>query len=89
MVVAELRKLAHGNPVLLVDPGKLQPELALSHRCCGVAAGNEHPQGGVSMRGELLHTGLKGTELIQGPARKQLHVAGIGTWRVMESLQDL
>ena len=41
------------------------------------------------MRGELLHTGLKGTELIQCPARKQLHVAGMGAWRVMESLQDL
>lgn len=68
MLGAELRQFAHGNPILLVNPGKLQPELALGYGCCGIAAGDEHPQGGVSMRSELLHTGLEGTEPIQCPA---------------------
>ena len=70
MLRTKLRQFAHGNPIFLIDPGKLQPELALGHGCCSVTTGNKHPQSGVPMRGELLHTGLQGTELIQGPARE-------------------
>jgi hypothetical protein len=74
MLHAKLCQPAHGNPILLVNPRELQPELALGDRRGGIPAGKEHSQGGIAMIRQLLHCILQGAELIQCSARKQFHV---------------
>jgi hypothetical protein len=72
----KLRQPPHGNPVLLVYPRKLQPELALSDGCGGIPAGYQHSQRRITVGRQFLHCILQGAELIQCPARKQFHVSG-------------
>ena len=63
MLVAEVRESAHGDAVLLIEPGKFQPELALGRGDGDEPACGKYPQGDVAVGGQLAHQRLKLTQL--------------------------
>lgn len=62
---AEEREAPHGVAIFLVEPGELQPELALRGGDGAEAAGGENPECHVSSLGELAHACLQRTQLLQ------------------------
>jgi hypothetical protein len=83
----KLRQPPHGDPVLLVNPRKLQPEFALRDGRSGIPAGYQHSQRRIAVGCQFLHCILQGAELIQYPARKQFHVSGLLNLRTVARLQ--
>jgi hypothetical protein len=71
---AELSELHDSCPVLLINPGELEPELALRYGGGRVAAGDEHSQCRTSVGGQFLHRVLQCPKLFEGSAGQQSHV---------------
>lgn len=67
---AELGEPPHGGAVFLVEPGELQPELALRDRRSGVAADDEHAQRRVARAAERMDARLQRAQLLQSAARQ-------------------
>jgi len=71
MVGAELGEAADGDPILLVGPGKLQPEVALGKSGGGVTAGEENAQRRIAVQPQLMNARLQRAELLQSAARQE------------------
>jgi len=71
MLEAELRQASHCGAVFLVEPGELQPELALRGGCGGAAARDQKTQRHAARRPERPYAGLQCAQLLQIPAREE------------------
>ena len=72
----ESGEAADRHAVLLVEPGKFQPELALRGGDGNEATGREDAEGHIAALGELAHARLQRTELFECAAGQELRRHG-------------